>query len=333
MEPTTEHVAAWLRAWKLPVIRVHRSDISDRGLRCLLSNRSCESQLQYGHRTIDPRQVQVVWFRRWSHSNFHKAAIFRNAAHHDRLNSLVMINHLTNEMQAISRFFFREMSTAAWLSDPENNAPSKLDTLRLARQMGLEIPDTLVTSDPAQLAEFAANHNTIVTKAAGDGLICRIDNGAYGTYTTLIPGRLIDDGGWAGGFPSLFQEKLEKQYEIRTFYLDGWFYSMAIFSQRHSDTAIDFRKYRYEDPARCVPYQMPSELEDRLRELMSALNLETGSLDIVRTVDGRYVFLEVNPVGQFGMVSEPCNYMLEKKVASALAERFYAKQDAQRLHN
>jgi hypothetical protein len=37
--------------------------------------------------------------------------------------------------------------------------------------------------------------------------------------------------------------------------------------------------------------------------------------------DGREVFLEVNPVGQFGMVSRPCNYQLERKVAELLLRK------------
>jgi glutathione synthase/RimK-type ligase-like ATP-grasp enzyme len=57
---------------------------------------------------------------------------------------------------------------------------------------------------------------------------------------------------------------------------------------------------------------------------MTDLCLDTGSIDIVRTTDGRYVFLEVNPVGQFGMVSVPCNYNLELKVAKYLANSHYA---------
>jgi hypothetical protein len=41
----------------------------------------------------------------------------------------------------------------------------------------------------------------------------------------------------------------------------------------------------------------------------------------LQTPDGREVFLEVNPVGQFGMVSAPCNYHLEKKVAELLIRK------------
>ena len=54
---------------------------------------------------------------------------------------------------------------------------------------------------------------------------------------------------------------------------------------------------------------------------MQGLELETGSLDLLVTPDGREVFLEVNPVGQLGMVSHPCNYQLERKIAQLLLRK------------
>ena len=39
---------------------------------------------------------------------------------------------------------------------------------------------------------------------------------------------------------------------------------------------------------------------------------------MIQSDKNELVFLEINPVGQFGMVSSPCNYYLEKKVASKL---------------
>jgi D-alanine-D-alanine ligase-like ATP-grasp enzyme len=54
---------------------------------------------------------------------------------------------------------------------------------------------------------------------------------------------------------------------------------------------------------------------------MEELPLTTGSLDFIRTPGGRHVFLEVNPAGQFAMVSLPCNYRLEKRVAEYLIRR------------
>lgn len=53
---------------------------------------------------------------------------------------------------------------------------------------------------------------------------------------------------------------------------------------------------------------------------MNNLKLKNGSIDIIRGVDNNYYFLEVNPVGQFGMVSNPCNYNIEEKFALKLIE-------------
>ena len=52
----------------------------------------------------------------------------------------------------------------------------------------------------------------------------------------------------------------------------------------------------------------------------SIIKLKNGSIDIIRGVDNNYYFLEVNPVGQFGMVSNPCNYNIEEKFALKLIE-------------
>ena len=51
---------------------------------------------------------------------------------------------------------------------------------------------------------------------------------------------------------------------------------------------------------------------------MKYVNLNTGSIDMIVTKENEYIFLEVNPVGQFGMVSQPCNYYLEKKITEYL---------------
>ncbi len=93
---------------------------------------------------------------------------------------------------------------------------------------------------------------------------------------------------------------------------------MGIFSQNNSKTKEDFRNYDQNLPNRNVPIKLPLDIEGKLKKLMKKLNLNSGSIDLIYTIDNKYVFLEVNPVGQFGMVSFPCNYNLEKKIAEFL---------------
>jgi glutathione synthase/RimK-type ligase-like ATP-grasp enzyme len=93
---------------------------------------------------------------------------------------------------------------------------------------------------------------------------------------------------------------------------------MSIFSQNDEQTKVDFRDYNIERPNRTVPYKLPKDIEDKLSLFMSRMELDTGSIDIIVTPDMEYVFLEVNPVGQYGMTSLPCNYYLDEKIAKCL---------------
>jgi ATP-GRASP peptide maturase of grasp-with-spasm system len=325
LEPTTEAVMDWLQAWEVPHVRVNGADIDNHGgPKISINNKEIKLQINIDGVLIDPSAIKVVWFRRWAYNNRHrKVELFKNKLHHNDLNLFMSYHHVYQELQGVSLFLFSALASADWLGDPNTAAPNKLQMMKSATEIGLDVPDTLITTDIEDVRAFAKKHGEVVTKPVSDMLLCVFDDVVFASYTCVVPDSFLSDSTWRGSFPSLFQEKLEKKYEVRTFYLDGRFYSMAMFSQHIPATQIDFRRYSFENPARTVPYQLPAEIEDKLKILMKTLCLDTGSIDIIRTVDGRYVFLEVNPNGQFGMVSEPCNYFLEKKVARYLAERLY----------
>ena len=325
LEPTTEAVMDWLRAWKVPYVRINGDDI-DRsgGPQYSISNRGVKATLTIDGGSIDPNQIKVVWYRRWAYNNkYKKIEVYGDRPQQKKFNTQMFYQHLRSELQTVSDFLFSMLSSASWLGHPSNSSLNKLKVLKMASDLGLDIPDTLVTTDIDDLREFIKKHGEVITKPASEVLLCMLDEWMQTTYTTVVNEEFLNDFPWKGEFPSLFQERLKKKYEVRTFYLDGKCYSMAMFTQRLADTETDFRRYTYEDPTRTVPYRLPARTEEAIRELMKAVKLDTGSIDLVRTVDGRLVFLEINPIGQFGMVSVPCNYFLEREVARSLANRLY----------
>ena len=119
-------------------------------------------------------------------------------------------------------------------------------------------------------------------------------------------------------FPSLFQTKIEKAYEIRVIYLGGKFYPMMIFSQANDMTKVDMRKYDYIRPNKRCPYKLPHEIEQKLEMFMNRLGFRYGAIDLIRGKDGQYYFLECNPNGQFNDVSALCNFNIENKIAGML---------------
>jgi len=121
-------------------------------------------------------------------------------------------------------------------------------------------------------------------------------------------------------FSSYIQEQIQKEYEVRVFYINKRFFSMAIFSQNDPQTSVDFRKYNRVKPNRFLPYKLPFEIEKKLTLVMEEIKLNCASIDLIKSINGRYYFLEINPVGQFGMVDFPCNYGLHKIVAEELID-------------
>ncbi len=210
------------------------------------------------------------------------------------------------------------------MSHPSENV-NKVDILKEAQRFGLNVPATLVTSSKETLQVFKEKYKFLITKCITDYRMLSHEGLYFELYKNEVSQFDVDKLPNTF-FPALFQEKISKRYEIRTFYLDEVFYSMAIFSQSNSKTDIDFRRYDNDVPNRTVPYNLPIEIEKKIINLMKELNLNTGSIDLIRNHNGDYIFLEINPVGQFGMTSHPCNYNIEKKIAIHLKNTNYEKK-------
>ncbi len=189
--------------------------------------------------------------------------------------------------------------------------------MRVAQDCGLVTPDTLITNSKKELRIFATQYPGIVCKNISEVATFFYSKQFFITYTSIVTKESIDKLP-ERFFLSIFQENIEKEFEIRTFYLDKKLYSMAIFSAGDPQTNVDFRVYNGKKPNRTVPFKLPGEIETKIIAFMEVMGLVTGSLDLIYSKSEEYVFLEVNPVGQFGMVSAPCNYRLEKLVAQYL---------------
>lgn len=48
---------------------------------------------------------------------------------------------------------------------------------------------------------------------------------------------------------------------------------------------------------------------------MKDIDMNCGSIDMIYSPEGEYIFLEVNPVGQFQWLSKSCNYDIERQIA------------------
>jgi hypothetical protein len=220
-----------------------------------------------------------------------------------------LINNETNDLKDFIYYsVYNKMDIN--LGSPIFNL-NKLITLQIAKDIGLKTPAYEIITDTNNIIEKR------VTKAISNGIYKAVDNYSFYSYTELIKKNDFFSSSLKI-FPSIQMELVDKIMEIRSFFIAGSFFSMAIFSQSSSQTSIDFRKYNMKKPNKVEPYKLPNSVEEKLKYLFDKLNLNSGSVDMILNKNNEYVFLEINPVGQYGMVSEPCNYFLDKKIAHYL---------------
>jgi len=266
--------------------------------------------------TLPQHKYNSVWFRSFLSHNTCLAPVL-NKADTTNKNLTDLRWHLGQEIVKINNQIFHQFKDAYQLPNPEAIRIDKFKVLHLAKEKGLRVPDSLVTNSKEELKSFYNKHQEIITKPLYENPRFQEENYAIQFLTAKIAkGQLQELPSIF--FPSFFQRYIKKDIEIRVFFVDGIYYAMAIFSQLDPQTKTDFRNYNTERPNRKVPYLLPKRIETKLRSLMKELDLTTGSIDLIKTPTKEYVFLEVNPIGQFGFVSKPCNYHLEHKIANTL---------------
>ncbi|MCC3217852.1 grasp-with-spasm system ATP-grasp peptide maturase [Chryseobacterium sp. X308] len=243
-------------------------------------------------------EIESVWYRRGG-INF-KRLQYNNSS----------INIHMNEAQHwLEDYIIKTLESKRHINTQTNAHVNKLVVLEVAKKIGLEVPDYFL----AENTDDIILEQTIVKSITGNVILESINKNEDGVmYTTTI--KETEEKNF---FISFFQKKIDKDFEIRSFYLNGTFNSMAIFSQNDEQTKTDLRKYNMEKPNRNVPYNLPKAVEEKAQLLMTALDLNSGSIDFIKS-GNNYYFLEVNPIGQFGNVSTDCNYSLERKIAEFL---------------
>jgi ATP-GRASP peptide maturase of grasp-with-spasm system len=266
---------------------------------------------------INTNELTGFWYRRSEFGLNYSAELL--GLEEDELAKNIQ-QHLHYELSYLTKELHQLLSKKSKISDLRFSEPGKLEMLEAAKQVGIAIPPTLLTTSKIEFLNFKEKHGKVVSKAIQRSARFELMDNERRIEFLCYTEEMSEEELPTYFFPTLFQKKLAKVFELRIFYLNEKFYSMAIFSQEDQQTEVDFRNYNFEKPNRTVPFSLPIDLQKKLIQLMKNLHLKSGSIDMVLTEEGDYVFLEVNPVGQFGMVSSPCNYELSKLIAETLIQ-------------
>ena len=182
---------------------------------------------------------------------------------------------------------------------------SKPYQARHIRSFGFQVPDTLITTEPAAALEFWERHGTVIYKSI---------SGVRSIVSRLTPSAVnrLKDVKWC---PTQFQEYIPGT-DIRVHVVGTTVYACEIMSDaddyryaRQQGGTIDFRSY-----------DLPDEYADRCRRLTRDMGLLVAGIDLRRTPDGCWYCFEVNPSPGFTFFEAHTGHPIGQSVAELLMD-------------
>src|SRR5215218_6326286 len=306
----------------VPVFRFHPDEFPDT---CSISMEIRDGRIDGEIRTARHRvafhDICAAWYRR-------SRALF---APLPSLNLLQgdLENFVKVQSSATLTALFGSLQTL-WVGQPFKLRRAEVKALQLAEasKAGLLTPATLIANDPDRAAVFV--------EALGDAdcaikplIATRVDGeeGARLPLTTTLPrGHALDSVALS---PNVFQPYIEKAYELRCVVMGDEIFTAKLDSQAHESTRTDWRAGAVEDEdVMYEAFDLPERVQAGLHRLMRSFEINFASIDMIVTPEGEFVFLDLNPNGQWLWLEEELGLPLVAGMADLLTKEYSPATEA-----
>lgn len=173
-----------------------------------------------------------------------------------------------------------------WVNDPtaDIRATGKTVQLRAAMDVGLKVPRTTISNDPASVKAFyeAESGNIIVKKIAGVS--------GMSLATVPVQSDLLDSEA-IRVCPAIYQQRINVDLHLRVIVL-----GKSIIALSFRAGTLDWRRDLSFKPRIT---KLDEQCSLRIQKLMEALGLRMAVIDMAIDMHDDLYFLEVNPQGQF----------------------------------
>ncbi|MET1033294.1 MAG: hypothetical protein ABWX94_02240 [Candidatus Saccharimonadales bacterium] len=225
-------------------------------------------------------------------------------------------------MQRHVNLMLTAFNDAVWVSDyfALIRANNKSLQIAVAQQLGMNVPETVMTSDKDVAEKFIKSHARSITKPLT--ISYPVVNGKHKVFfTTLLEKGFIPDLSQLHLAPAIFQRAIGIVDDVRVIVVGDKVFAATVHAEGvPTNTKVyDYRLGHYEGKVVLEAlHDFPEELARQCVAHNKALGLRFGALDFVRDKDGIFWFLENNPNGQWAFVENATGQPIGKAMASLL---------------
>ncbi|WP_363254453.1 MvdC/MvdD family ATP grasp protein [Polaromonas sp.] len=302
--PGEEHTALVVDHLTRTGREVVQIDLADfparRAIELIWSNtRKPEFLIEHDGRRVNLAEASAVWWRRVA--NF---AVDPSIGYGER-------STFAHSETSQAVYGMLDSLSCPWMNPREADAAAhhKPYQWTVAHELGLKVPRTLVTTNAQAAREFIESVRP--AKVVFKAFLAAIQEWRE---TRLIEQEDLDRLELVRYAPVIFQE-----------YVPGVDLRITMIGNDIFAAEIDVRNTSYEVDMRMVVGEgivnavtLPDAVQTKLRKLQHRLKLVYGAIDMRRTEAGEYVFLEVNPAGQWLFVEQRTGLPIARALADYL---------------
>ncbi|HEY9679201.1 MAG TPA: hypothetical protein V6C76_14425 [Drouetiella sp.] len=275
-------------------------------LRHIIGGQHRKTDLEIGEKKVDLQEVKSIWHRR--------PGLFivptTPEPYIGQMIELETRDSISGILNSLS---------CLWVNRPLNDTQTmrKLLQLEYAKQVGMEVPLTLVTTDPESVEKFFDEcDGQVIYKLIGETTGQFLPRSEIIGIPTL-PLRKSDlkHLKQVAHAPHLFQKMIAKVFDVRVTVIGKKLFGCRIHSQSGRGT-IDWRGDYSVD---MQPVDISNVLQEQIFSLMKRFRLNYAAFDFCELADGQMVFIEVNSAGQYIWMEERTKQPLSLEMAKLLA--------------
>ena len=277
-----------------------------------INNNTYEVFDRFKNKRINLLSFDSVYFRRPEISNLNHIIGINNQE----------LNYLRNELLYVFEGIYKILRNKYWLNNvfKIREAENKIYQLQVAQDIGFQIPDSLVSNQHDKIASFYNyNQTDCIVKPIKTGNMKDLEAPKV-IFTTKINSELINlNPERIESFPVLMQDNIKKIYDLRITVVGNDVYTAQIHSQNDIETSIDWRKG--DKVHKISKHNLPSDIKNKCILITKQLSLSFSAIDMVIDEKYNYVFLEVNPNGQWAWIEKRLGLPISKSIVNLLIDK------------
>lgn len=305
LDEHADAVVLELNKRNIPVFRFHPDDFPRVcSISIEIQDGRIEGEISNQYRTVAFKDICAAWYRRAQN-------LFAEST---SLTSTKIDNYVKAQSTSTLTTLCHGLQTL-WVCHPHKLRRADIKALQLAeaRKAGLKTPHTLISNDPVRVAAFVdglGERECAIKPLIALGV--SDEQGYRLPLTTTLPkGHSLDSVVLA---PTIFQPYIHKMAELRCVVIGEKIFSARINSQASEDTRKDWRG----GDSQLELFSLPEHVEAAIHRLMDSFEINFASLDMILTPEGEFVFLEINPNGQWLWLEEELGLPLVATMADLL---------------